>query len=92
MATNEDVDREERTMMRLRYWVDLTVSRLNRVRSREEGMLLIEETRKQVVQLCPDKAPVFELVLRPRFMRIMNEAVREREEERVSRISISSRQ
>ena len=74
MPTNEDLDKEERTMVRLRYWVDLTVSRLrHRVMSREEGMLLIGQVRTQVLQLCPDKAHVFDLVLSPRFRRVLDE-------------------
>jgi len=79
MPTNEDLAREERMMVRLRYWIDVTVSRLrHRVMSREEGMLLIDQVRSQVLQMCPDKGDVFDLVLSPRFQRVLDE--RERSE------------
>jgi hypothetical protein len=78
MPTNEDLAEEDNIILRLRYCVDLTVERLKqRVTTREEGLLLIEEARDQILQVCPDKAHVFELVLRPRFMRILNETVRQ---------------
>jgi hypothetical protein len=74
MPTNEDIDEEQSRMMRLRYCVDLTVERLTqRVTTRGEGLLLIEEARDQILQVCPDKAPVFDLVLYPRFKRVLDE-------------------
>jgi hypothetical protein len=74
MSTNEDMAREDGTMLRLRYWVDLTMSRLrHRVTSREEGTLLVDEVRSQILQMCPDKAHVFDLVLYPRFQRVLDE-------------------
>jgi len=77
MPTNEDLAEEESTMVRLRYWVDVTVSRLRRrVMSREEGMLLIGQVRSQVLQMCPDKGDVFDLVLSPRFQRVLDERER----------------
>jgi len=74
MPTNEDIDEEQSRMMRLRHCVDLTAYRLrHRVMTREEGLLLIEESRDQILQVCPDKAHVFDLVLSPRFKRVLDE-------------------
>ena len=61
-------------MLRVRHCVDLAVYRLgHRVMSREEGMLLIEEVRGKILQMCPGKAHVFDLVLPPRFQRVLDE-------------------
>ena len=63
-------------MLRLRLRVDLTVYRLGCTPiSREHGLLLIERTKQEILELCPGKEAVFELVLRPRFLRILNERV-----------------
>ncbi len=37
---------------------------------------MIERTRGEVLAIFPDKGVVFELVLRPRFMRILDERAR----------------
>ncbi len=61
-------------MLRLRLRVDLTCYRLRFTQlSREEAAALIERTKTEILELCPDKEHVFELVLRPRFERILNE-------------------
>jgi hypothetical protein len=41
--------------------------------TREHALLLIERTREEILDLCPGKDAVFELVLRPRFLRILND-------------------
>ncbi len=61
-------------MLRLRLRVDLTCYRLRFTQlSREEAAELIERTKTEILELFPDKEQVFELVLRPRFERILNE-------------------
>ena len=61
-------------MVRLRVLVDLTAYRLRHADlSRTQGLSLIERTRDEVMVLFPEKGHVFELVLRPRFERILNE-------------------
>ncbi|MGH7166481.1 MAG: hypothetical protein ACREIS_13265 [Nitrospiraceae bacterium] len=61
-------------MIRLRLRADLTVYRLAYGSlTREEALALIERTREEILDLFPDKGQVFDLVLRPRFLRIMNE-------------------
>lgn len=61
-------------MIQLRLLVDLTTYRLRYAsHSRPEALALIERTREQILALFPDKDAVFDLVLRPRFLRILNE-------------------
>lgn len=74
MPSKEDLREEQIRMLRLRLRVDLTVYRLAHTPvSRWEALALIERTREEILALCPDKEDVFELVLRPRFLRIVNE-------------------
>jgi hypothetical protein len=74
MATSEDIREEEIRMIRLRVRADLTAYRLGHApMTRVEGLRLIEQTRQDIVELFPGKEEVFDLVLRPRFLRILNE-------------------
>lgn len=69
-----EVREEQIRMMRLGLRVDLTTYRLGyTAMSREAALNLIEQTRQEIVTLFPGKEEVFELVLRPRFLRILNE-------------------
>ena len=61
-------------MLRLRLRADLTTYRLRfQPMSREQALALIERTRDEILELFPGKGDVFDLVLRPRFLRILNE-------------------
>ena len=61
-------------MLRLRLRADLTTYRLRfKPMSREQALALIERTRDEILELFPGKGDVFDLVLRPRFLRILNE-------------------
>lgn len=74
MATRQEILEEQVRMIRLRLRVDLTAYRLGHTTlTREEALSLIEQTRQEVLELFPEKGEVFELVLRPRFLRILNE-------------------
>lgn len=74
MPNHEEILEEQIRMVRLRLRADLTASRLGQAAlTREEGLELIERTRGEILELFPDRGEVFELVLRPRFMRILNE-------------------
>ena len=60
-------------MLRLRLRADLTAYRLaNTKMTREQGLRLIERTKDEILELFPGKGDVFDLVLRPRFLRILN--------------------
>ena len=77
MTSPQDIREEQIRMTRLRVLVDLTAYRLqHRALSREQALSLIERTRGEVLRMFPGKDEVFELVLRPRFRRILNERTR----------------
>jgi hypothetical protein len=70
----EQVREEQVRMIRLRLRADLTAYRLGHTPlTRGEAIALIERTRAEILELFPEKGEVFDLVLRPRFLRILNE-------------------
>lgn len=74
MPDQRDILEEQIRMRRLRLLVDRTAYRLRWTSlDRQEAIELIEETREDVLELFPDKGEVFELILRPRFMRFLDE-------------------
>ena len=74
MPNKQEILDEQIRMLRLRIQADLTAYRLGHaLLSRKDGLDLIERTREEVLELFPDKGDVFDLVLRPRFLRILNE-------------------
>jgi hypothetical protein len=76
MASKDEILEEQVRMNRLRATVDVAAYFLRGVSlSREEALDVIEHTRREVLKLCPGKEDVFDLILRPRFMRILDERV-----------------
>jgi hypothetical protein len=74
MANHHDILDEQVRINRLRMLSDLTAYRLrHKTMSRADALELIQQTREQVLALFPDKGEVFELVLRPRFLRMLND-------------------
>jgi hypothetical protein len=74
MPSDYEILEEQIRMNRLRATVDVAAYCLRGVSlSREESLDVIEHTRREVLKLCPGKEDVFDLVLRPRFMRILDE-------------------
>jgi hypothetical protein len=74
MATLQEIYEEELRMRKLKVLVDLTAQKLRVLPlTEEEGIRLIEETKKYVLKLFPDKEFQFELIYRPRFNRILQE-------------------
>ena len=74
MFSLEDIRDEQIRMAKLRVLVDLSAQLLRRPSlSRKDGLKVIEDVREVVLELCPGKDEVFDLVLRPRFLRILNE-------------------
>lgn len=74
MISRLEIREEEIRMMRLRLRADLTAYRLAQGSlTRDQASELIERTREEIVELFPGKEEVFDLVLRPRFLRILNE-------------------
>jgi hypothetical protein len=74
MLDPQEILDEQHRLVELRRLVDWTVLRLRHdTLTREETRQLIEQTRCEVLTLCPGKEGVFDLVLRPRFFRIDSE-------------------
>lgn len=74
MPDTRDIREEQVRMTRLRLRVDLTAYRLKYSSlSLVAAYELIERTSEEILDLFPDKDDVFDLVLRPRFLRIVNE-------------------
>jgi hypothetical protein len=73
-SETRQIREEHIRMMRLRVRVDLTTYRLGHTTmTRQAALELIDRTRQDILDLFPGKEDVFELVLRPRFLRILNE-------------------
>jgi hypothetical protein len=65
---------EQLRMGRLKRVVDITAYWLEEGSfNHEEALSIIEHARGEILKLCPGKEEVFELVIRPRFLRILNE-------------------
>ncbi len=74
MLDPQDVLDEQQRLLELRRLVDWIVLCLRHdPLTREETFQLIEQTRREVLTLCPGKEEVFDLVLRSRFLRIDSE-------------------
>lgn len=74
MSLSHDVVDEQLRMGRLRRVVDLTAYWLEKGSfSHEEALSIIEHARGEILKLCPGKEDAFELLIRPRFLRILSE-------------------
>lgn len=74
MNAPHDVVDEQLRMGRLKRVVDVTAYWLEQGSfNHEEALSIIEHARGEILQLCPGKEEVFELVIRPRFLRVLNE-------------------
>jgi hypothetical protein len=70
----EAVAEEQRRLDRLRRRVDVTCALLRQAElTRREAEALVAGARGEALCLFPDKGPVFELVIAPRFRRILEE-------------------
>jgi hypothetical protein len=74
MADPEALADEARRADALRRTVDVACALLRQSRlPRDEGESIVAFTRARVLELFPGKQDVFDLVLRPRFARILDE-------------------
>jgi len=74
MADPAAVAEEQARADRLRRMVDVACAVLRQGRlPRAEGEALVADTRRRVLALFPGKEDVFDLVLAPRFRRILDE-------------------
>lgn len=85
-ASREALAEERRRLGILRTVVDLTCSLLAQQRmTRHEAERLVAAARRQVLELFPDKEETYELILAPRFERLMNEFAGRRDGAKVLR-------
>ncbi|HDO36416.1 MAG TPA: ANTAR domain-containing protein [Nitrospirae bacterium] len=68
-------EEEERNMKRLRVIVDLAQALLMQTQgiSPEEAFIILNNTKRAVLNLFPDKEEVYDLIYTPRFKRIIAE-------------------
>lgn len=75
-ARAEAVAEEQRRVRRLRTMVDLTTAVLMQGRlTPEEARELVAAARRRALELFPDKEDTYDLILAPRFERLMREFV-----------------
>lgn len=68
---------EQRRLRQLRTLVDFTANVLAQSRpTRSEGEALVAATRRRAVELFPEGGPTFDLILAPRFARLLDEHTR----------------
>jgi hypothetical protein len=74
-AGASDPEADERRRLRLlRMVVDLTTNVLAQGHmTRQEAEALVAATRRRALELFPDKATTYDLILAPRFARLMDE-------------------
>ncbi|MFQ5801271.1 MAG: hypothetical protein ACE5JQ_00055 [Candidatus Methylomirabilales bacterium] len=78
MVSQEELEHEEEQMRFLKWLADATVWRITvGPITRAEGEEIIEAARERVVTLFPDKGDLFDLILRPRFERLLGEHLEE---------------
>jgi hypothetical protein len=78
MIDHEAVQHEEEQMRLLKWLADATAWRLTvGPMTRAKGEQTIAAVRERILTLFPDKAYVFDLVLRPRFERLLREHLEE---------------
>jgi len=69
------IQEEEKKIRRLRFLVDLTTNVLYQDSSLtlEEARIMVRNTEKAILAMFPDKQQTFDIVLLPRFERILHE-------------------
>jgi len=73
-ASPEAIAEEARRVRILRTTVDLIANILiQEPLSQEEARALVTATRKRALELFPDKGETFDLILKPRFERLLRE-------------------
>ncbi|HMK55467.1 MAG TPA: hypothetical protein VK448_02390 [Dissulfurispiraceae bacterium] len=77
MDGTDDVLKEEQEIRQLRIIVDYAESLMRRSElSQKDCIELVENTRKTVLKLFPEKEDVFNLIYVPRFSRVICERFR----------------
>lgn len=76
-VTKEEILEEEKRIRRLRFLVDFTAILIRQENmALEQAYQLVEAMKHQVLSLFPDKLETYNLLLKPRFDRIIREKFR----------------
>ncbi len=74
MAISPEIREENRRMRYLRLMIDLTMATVQQSElPLREALEMVEDVKKAACNLFPEKEAVFELIYRPRFLRILGE-------------------
>ena len=74
MSREEDIAEESRRIRRLRFLVDFSLQLIMQADySRDEALEIVDHVKRCACALFPGKEDTFELIYRPRFMRIIQE-------------------
>ncbi|HEY3130653.1 MAG TPA: hypothetical protein VGL91_14440 [Acidobacteriota bacterium] len=75
MSTPQEIVEERKKLRRLTFLVDLTTSILYQDPdlTLSQAINLVQNTEKAILRMFPDKQSTYDLILRPRFERILNE-------------------
>ena len=74
MPDSKELEGEQKNLNRLRFLVDFTAALLRQGNlSMPEMLRLVKATRKNVLSLFPDKEGTYDLIIKPRFERIIKE-------------------
>jgi len=74
MFRDEEIAEERRRIRRLRFLVDFWLQLIMQADlSRDEAFQVVEHVKTHACSLFPGKEDTFELIYRPRFMRIIEE-------------------
>ena len=77
-VSREQIQQEEEQMRLLRWLADATVWRLTiGPITKAEGERIIEAARERTLYMFPDRGHLFDLILRPRFERLLTEHLEE---------------
>jgi hypothetical protein len=70
----QEIAEEYRRIRRLRFLVDFSLQLIMQVDlSRDEAIGIVEDVKRHACRLFPGKEETFELIYRPRFMRIIDD-------------------
>jgi len=70
----EEIAEENRRIRRLRFLVDFSLQLIMQTHlSRDEAIRIVEDVKRHACRFFPGKEGTFELIYRPRFMRIIDE-------------------
>lgn len=74
MINKEEIEEEDKKIRYLRVVADLTVNIIMQTNtSLSEAKRMIEGTRRLALTLFPGKEDVYDLIYKPRFMRLLRE-------------------